>query len=88
VDSIQEANEAAAAGYAPAIVVDHHPSDKVFTMEGSDIKWIPCPEQTRGTPCDRCGLCMKADWLHSENKGIAFAVHGSRSKKFKLTVVS
>lgn len=87
VDSIKEANEAMKAGYAPAIVVDAFPSEKAFELKGSDIKWIPCPNQTRDVSCQDCGLCMKADWLHESNKGIAFAVHGSRKTKFNLTVV-
>jgi len=78
VDSIDEVPFARANGYAPSIVVTEHKSNKVYTLPGSDVKWIPCPAQTRGVGCVECGLCLNADRLFAENKGIAFAVHGVR----------
>lgn len=87
VDSVEQANEAVTAGYAPAIVVDKFPSDKAFKLDGSDTKWIPCPEMTFGTPCADCGLCLNVEKLENQNAGIAFAVHGSRKHKFSLTVL-
>ncbi|NIN64196.1 MAG: hypothetical protein GTO63_05755 [Anaerolineae bacterium] len=69
-----------AQGYVPAIVVAEHPSDRVFTLEGSDVGWIPCPQQTRGVPCSDCRLCFDDAKLRDMNKGIAFAAHGATRK--------
>jgi hypothetical protein len=86
VDTIEEANEAVKAGYAPAIVVERFDGDKAFKMKGSDVKWIPCPNQTNDVTCVDCKLCLNADKLTAQNAGIAFAIHGSRKGKFSLKV--
>ena len=90
VSDVKEAVAAREQGYAPAIVVPEHPSDKAFKMEGSDTKWIPCPAQTRGVGCTDCKLCFNADRLFESNSGIAFAVHGVMKNKMKrhLTVIN
>lgn len=85
VDSTKEAAEALAAGYAPAFVVSEFESEKAYMVDG--IKGIPCPEQTRGVPCEDCGLCMNADLLAKNQSMILFAIHGARKDKFKLNVV-
>src|SRR5262245_23835716 len=37
-------------GYAPAAVVTELPADgRAFDRDG--VRWIPCPEQTRGVQC-------------------------------------
>lgn len=89
VESVKEAAAARAQGYAPAIVVPEHPSDKAFKLEGSDVKWIPCPAQTREVGCTDCRLCFNADRLFEGNFGIAFAAHGINKNKIKrhLTVL-
>lgn len=80
-------------GYAPAIVVGEHPSEKAYTLPGSETKWIPCPNQTKPggkeIGCSDCRLCMKADWLFETNRGIAFSVHGvfKNQMKRRLTVI-
>lgn len=76
-------------GYAPAIVVPEHPSEKAYQLEGSDVKWIPCPAQTRGVGCSDCRLCFNADRLYNDNMGIAFAAHGAKKNSMKrhLTVI-
>lgn len=76
VADVSEVQAAKAQGYAPAIVVGEHISDKAYTLPGSDVKWIPCPNQTRGVGCTDCRLCFDADRLHQNNFGIAFAAHG------------
>jgi hypothetical protein len=76
VANVAEVEEARKQGYAPAIVVGEHPSEKAYTLPGSDTTWIPCPNQTRGVGCTDCRLCMKADWLYETNRGISFAAHG------------
>lgn len=84
--SVTDTSEVEAAyqqGYAPAIVVAEHLSDKAYQLEGSDVKWIPCPAQTRDVGCSDCKLCFNADRLHRDNFGIAFAVHGVRKETVK-----
>jgi hypothetical protein len=83
VDSIEEVKYARQNGYAPAIVVAEHLSEKVYTLPGSDIKWIPCPAQTRHIGCVDCRLCFDANRLYEKNMGIAFSAHGARKNTIK-----
>ena len=81
VETVEGAQKALQAGYAPAITVGSHKSHKAETIDG--VKFIPCPEQTRGIPCVECGLCFNADKLAAKNTGIAFAIHGVRKNHGK-----
>lgn len=83
ISTPDESSKAQAQGYAPAIVVEEHPSEKAYQLSGSDIKWIPCPAQTRGVGCSDCRLCFDADRLFNNNFGIAFAVHGVKKESLK-----
>ncbi len=83
VSNVTEAKEANEKGYAPSIVVGEHSSDKAYKLEGSDVKWIPCPAQTREVGCSDCRLCFNADRLHRDGFGIAFAVHGIKKNSLK-----
>lgn len=85
VETGAEAEMAKLQGYVPAIVVDVHPNGaKIFHVEGSNTKFIPCPQQTEKTPgCTNCRLCMNDGRLRDLNLGIAFALHGSGTKKGK-----
>lgn len=83
ISNTSEVEAARKQGYAPAIVVPEHPSEKAFQLDGCDTKWIPCPAQTRGIGCTDCRLCFNADRLHDGNFGIAFAVHGVMKDKMK-----
>ena len=83
VESTSEVAAARAQGYAPAIVVDHHTTDKAYTLPGSETKFIPCPAQTREVGCSDCKLCFNADRLLEGNFGIAFAVHGIQKERLK-----
>lgn len=84
VDKVEDVALARERGYAPAIVVPEFHGDKVFTMDGSSTKWIPCPAQTKeNTTCVSCNLCTRADFLYSKNMGIAFEAHGVKSKEIK-----
>jgi hypothetical protein len=83
VSNVSEAKEAKLQGYASAIVVDHHDSPKAFQLKGSDIKWIPCPAQTKGVGCTDCRLCFDANRLYDDGFGIAFAAHGVKKNKLK-----
>lgn len=89
IDKVEDASYAKQQGYAPALVVPTHLSDKAYTLPGSDVKWIPCPNQTRGVGCTDCRLCFNADRLHQGNFGITFAVHGIKKENLKrhLTVI-
>lgn len=89
VDKVEDILSARANGYAPAIVVDHHISEKAYTLPGSDVKFIPCPNQTRGVGCTDCKLCFNDTRLYNSNMGIAFAVHGIKKAELKrhLTVI-
>jgi hypothetical protein len=87
IDKVEDAILAREQGYAPAIVVDSFDNDKVFSIEGSRVKWIPCPAQTspgnKDISCADCKLCTKSDWLLETNRGIAFAAHGVQKDKIK-----
>lgn len=89
VDSVKDVPLAREQGYAPAIVVPEHPSERAYTLEGSDVKWIPCPAQTRDVGCSDCRLCFNANRLFENNMGIAFAAHGVKKSEIKrrLTVI-
>lgn len=89
IQNTSEVEAARAQGYAPAIVVDYHKSDKAYQLAGSDTKFIPCPNQTRGVGCSDCKLCFNADRLFATNMGIAFAAHGVKKEQVKrhLTVL-
>jgi hypothetical protein len=80
LDDSRDAHAAMKRGYAPARVVDRFPNgDKAWFEHG--IRWVPCPEQTRGVQCVDCKLCHRANALRDANTGIAFAAHGARRKR-------
>ncbi len=83
VDSTEEVQYARQNGYAPALVVSEHPSERAYTLPGSDTKWIPCPAQTRGVPCADCRLCLNDNYLFNNNYGITFVVHGVKKNHIK-----
>lgn len=89
VDTIEDVKVAREQGYAPAIVVPEHISEKAYLLPGIDVKWIPCPNQTRGIGCTDCRLCFDSNRLFEKNMGIAFAVHGIKKAELKrhLTVI-
>lgn len=89
IESVKDVKEVRRQGYAPALVVDNHPSNKVYYIKGSDVKWIPCPAQTKSIPCVECRLCFNADRLFRDNMGITFAAHGAKKSSIKrhLTVI-
>ena len=75
VDHLAQGRSALAAGYAPAAVTGPHAADgRAFDHEG--VRWIPCPNQTRGITCEECRLCWNAEALHARGAGIAFEAHG------------
>lgn len=93
VANVTEANLARQKGYAPAIIVSEFTNTKAFKLPGSDIKFIPCPAQTKPAGkqigCSDCKLCFNADRLFRDNFGIAFEAHGVRKNivKRQLNVI-
>ena len=83
IDSIEQVNDAKKQGYAPAIVVPEFKTKKAFKIDGSDVKWIPCPAQTQDVAGVNCRLCFNADRLFESNFGIAFEAHGVKKNEIK-----
>ncbi len=73
---------ASARGYATAIVVSEHPSNKVYAFEG--VKVLPCPgEVNDAVTCASCGLCGKATTLRERGLTVGFAAHSARAAQVK-----
>lgn len=87
IESTSQVEQVRKLGYAPALVVAQHPSEKAYKLPGADTLWIPCPAQTKPggkeIACSECQLCMKADWLFATNKGISFSAHGVKANSVK-----
>lgn len=81
VQDVNAAEDAAALGYAPALVLPAFPSSKAFRLRGSARRWIPCPAETRSTTCVECRLCLDDDRLREHGLGIVFAAHGRDADK-------
>jgi len=80
-ESASEVAEALDAGYAPALVVSHHPADGRATRNEDGIKMIPCPSQTRNVSCADCKLCWDDEMLIAQRACITFSAHGSTKKR-------
>lgn len=83
ISSIKEVALVKKRGYVPAIVVQEYPVDKAYLISGSDIKWIPCPNEYADVQCSKCRLCFDSNRLFKDGFGIAFAVHGVRRNNLK-----
>lgn len=81
VESLPDAGEALKQGYAPALLVAHHPADgrayDVFPPLGRAIRVVPCPAETRKRTCTECGLCLGNVDLVKMRTAIAFSAHGT-----------
>jgi hypothetical protein len=86
VDNLSQVEYARQNGYAPSLVVAEHVDNKVYKLAGSSVRWIPCMAQVKGISCERCRLCMKADYLFSNNMGITFEAHGARKNELKKSL--
>lgn len=88
VDTPKDILKAREQGYASAIVVPEHRSDRVYRV--GNFKVVPCPAQTRDMACVDCRLCFNEGRLLARKQTVAFAAHGSKTNniKRKLTVVS
>lgn len=75
VENMRHGRAVLRAGYAPAAIVAEHPKGgRAFHAHG--VRWVPCPEQTRGVPCSECRLCFDANALRARKTGVTFAAHG------------
>ena len=79
IERPRDARKVMERGYAPALVVQTHPSKRAYRAHG--VEWIPCPEQTVGVTCAQCRLCWNGDALRKREQGVAFAAHGPRRKR-------
>jgi len=88
VESESDIDDAWNHGYAAAIVVSQHTSDKAYVLPNGHVV-IPCPQQTgKSANCFTCRLCWNSDRLLARKQTIAFAAHGARMVQMKdhLTV--
>jgi hypothetical protein len=83
-ETADHVREAWSRGYAAAIVVDSHPGEKAYLIDG--IKVIPCPAESREVTCESCRLCMNSDRLRENKLAIGFSAHGSGAKRVKNTL--
>lgn len=85
VESTSQIDEAWDRGYAAAIIVARHYSDKAYYLKGKLI--IPCPAQTRDdVTCKSCKLCMDSQKLFDRKATIAFAPEGNTGKKMRISL--
>lgn len=76
VETPAQADQALAAGYAPALVVSEFPRGrKAFTTGG--VKLVPCPAESGERTCVECRLCFDDKVLAARGTGIAFKAHGA-----------
>ena len=74
-ESMQQADDAIAAGIPAVCVVDN--SQPVPTRTPQGTKVVVCPAQIRDTNCKDCGLCQQS----KRTCVVAFLAHGNQSKK-------
>jgi hypothetical protein len=86
VETVREAREAMAAGYAAAVVVAAFEREGAYPIGGTKV--LLCPYQTRGVTCRNCGLCRDHERLRSAGLVIAFAAHGARGAAVRQTLLS
>ncbi len=87
VQTVEEADEAAALGYTPAFSTPRFVSRRRYPMVRSraGLKVIPCPAETGTRDCVRCRLCLRE--LPSD-VAIGFETHGGQAKRmWRLPVV-
>ena len=75
-DSVREIPKARARGYAVAVIVPPHPSERKYQIGTETI--IPCPAQfrrpdgTRKSTCEQCTLCQRPELLQAKNWSVGF----------------
>lgn len=84
-ESAAEVREAAARGYAAALVVPEFPrGDKAFARDGVNV--VPCREEAVGTVCVDCRLCFDDAKLLKKGAVIGFVPHGRGKRKVSATI--
>lgn len=86
IERAEDAPRALARGYAPAITVEAFPEGgRAFSLpEAPGVRFVPCPQETRGTTCVECRLCLDVDLANLKTPtGIAFAAHGGSTERVK-----
>jgi hypothetical protein len=81
-ENLDDAREAAARGYAVAMVVPEHAGERAEVVDGFRV--IPCPEQSRGDrTCVDCRLCFDDAGLRDRETPaiIALAIHGASKRR-------
>jgi hypothetical protein len=86
VETVRDAQEAMAAGYAAAVVVAAFEREGAYRIDGVTV--VPCPHQTRGVTCRDCGMCRDDQRLRSAGLVIAFQAHGSGGAAVRQTLLS
>lgn len=80
----EQVAEARARGYAAALIVPPHPTNKVYEFGGQKV--IPCPAQfvkdgKRTVTCEFCNICQRPDELSAEGFVVGFAPDGVTTKR-------
>lgn len=91
-DKPEDVAKAMARGYATALVVPPHPTNKVYDYNG--VKVVPCPAQftrdgrlytgrsgPRALVCTECNLCPRPDNLLARGLTVGFCPDGNSTKK-------
>lgn len=74
----EQVRQAQAKGYACALIVPDHPTNKVYQYGGLNI--LPCPAQfwtgpkpgDRTLTCETCNICQRPDMLRERNLVVGF----------------
>jgi hypothetical protein len=86
VETVRDAREAMAKGYAAAVVVSAFERSSAYPIDGTTV--LPCPHQTRGVSCRDCGLCRDDERLRSAGLVIAFQAHSTGAPAVRKTLLS
>jgi hypothetical protein len=84
-DNVTQVAAARAKGYATAVIVPPHPTNKIYTIGYEKI--LPCPaqfvthERGRIVTCESCTICQRPDFLRQKLLSVGFQPDGSTQKK-------
>ena len=80
VQTVEEADEAAALGYTPAFSTPAFESRRKYPMRRSrgGLQVLPCPAETGSRDCVRCRLCLRQ---LPPDVAIGFEAHGKLAEK-------
>lgn len=82
VQTVEEADEAAALGYTPAYSISRFESRRTYPIRrsASALRLIPCPAETGSRDCVRCRLCLRE---LPPDVAIGFQVHGKQRARHR-----